>query len=126
MMRDLFCFLSNTMNDLANRSNEQQSERHHYRFHLPHVHLSSVFGDDWFALEAEPFARFFGTPTFLIAQTVVVPELVALLEQNTALTTLTKQLSERIEALTVELHAKLSPVAKSDHQAVRYRPNRSR
>jgi uncharacterized membrane protein len=43
-----------------------------YRFHLPHVHLTSVFGDDWFALKAEAFARFFGTPTFLIAQTVVV------------------------------------------------------
>jgi uncharacterized membrane protein len=43
-----------------------------YRFHLPHVHLTSVFGDDWFALKAEAFARFFGTPTFLLAQTVVV------------------------------------------------------
>jgi uncharacterized membrane protein len=29
-------------------------------------------GDDWFALQAEAFARFFGTPTFLIAQTVIV------------------------------------------------------
>jgi uncharacterized membrane protein len=43
-----------------------------YRFHLPHVHLGSVFGDDWFALKAEAFARFFGTPTFLITQTVIV------------------------------------------------------
>ena len=43
-----------------------------YRFHLPHLHLASVFGDDWFALKAEAFARFFGTPTFLIAQTVIV------------------------------------------------------
>ncbi len=42
------------------------------RFHLPHVHLASVFGDDWFALKAEAFARFFGTPIFLITQTVVV------------------------------------------------------
>jgi len=32
----------------------------------------SVFGDDWFALKAEAFARFFGTPKFLIGQTVVV------------------------------------------------------
>jgi uncharacterized membrane protein len=47
-------------------------KRHFYRFHLPHLHLSSVFGDDWFALRAEAFARFFGTPFFLIAQTVVV------------------------------------------------------
>ena len=43
-----------------------------YRFHVPHVHLASVFGDHWFALKAEAFARFFGTPTFLIGQTVVV------------------------------------------------------
>ena len=43
-----------------------------FRFHLPHMHLSSVFGDDWFALKAEAFARFFGTPTFLIAQTMIV------------------------------------------------------
>jgi uncharacterized membrane protein len=43
-----------------------------YRFHLPHLHLASVFGDDWFALKAEAFARFFGTPVFLIGQTVVV------------------------------------------------------
>jgi uncharacterized membrane protein len=43
-----------------------------YRFHLPHAHVSSVFGDDWFALKAEAFARFFGTPVFLVAQTVIV------------------------------------------------------
>jgi uncharacterized membrane protein len=43
-----------------------------YRFHLPHLHLGSVFGDDWFALKAEAFARFFGTPVFLIGQTAVV------------------------------------------------------
>jgi hypothetical protein len=41
--------------------------RHFYRFHTPHLHLQSVFGDDWFALKAEAFARFFGTPRFLIA-----------------------------------------------------------
>ena len=48
------------------------SEKHHYRFHLPHLHLTSVFGGDWFALKAEAFARFFGTPFFLIAQTIIV------------------------------------------------------
>ena len=47
-------------------------EKHHFRFHLPHVHLQSAFGDDWFALKAEAFARFFGTPIFLVGQTVVV------------------------------------------------------
>lgn len=51
-------------------SNNQKSG--FYRFHLPHAHLSSAFGDDWFALKAEAFARFFGTPVFLIAQTVIV------------------------------------------------------
>lgn len=42
------------------------------RFHLPHAHLASPFGDDWFALKAEAFARFFGTPFFLLAQTGIV------------------------------------------------------
>jgi uncharacterized membrane protein len=43
-----------------------------FRFHAPHVHLASVFGDDWFGIKAEAFARFFGTPTFLVAQTLIV------------------------------------------------------
>ena len=46
--------------------------RHHLRFHMPHAHLASVFGDDWFAVKAEGFARFFGTPTFLVIQTIIV------------------------------------------------------
>ncbi len=50
----------------------QPSDDHFFRFHLPHAHLQSAFGNDWFALKAEAFARFFGTPTFLIAQTAVV------------------------------------------------------
>jgi uncharacterized membrane protein len=45
---------------------------HSMRFHRPHAHLNSVFGGDWFALKAEAFARFFGTPLFLITQTLVV------------------------------------------------------
>lgn len=48
------------------------SREHYFRFHLPHVHLTSAFGNDWFGLKAERFARFFGTPTFLISQTVIV------------------------------------------------------
>jgi uncharacterized membrane protein len=44
----------------------------YFRFHLPHIHLGSVFGDDWFSLKAEAFARFFGTPVFLVTQTVIV------------------------------------------------------
>ena len=43
-----------------------------FRFHLSHEHLNPVFGNDWFALKAEAFARFFGTPIFLVSQTVVV------------------------------------------------------
>lgn len=48
------------------------STRHFFRFHLPYTHLSSIYGDDWFALKAEAFARFFGTPLFLVGQTVIV------------------------------------------------------
>lgn len=48
-----------------------------FRFHLPHKHLASVFGDDWFALKAEAFARFFGTPTFLVGQTMIVAAWIA-------------------------------------------------
>lgn len=50
---------------------EPQKEKF-FRYHLPHIHLNSVFGDDWFALKAESFARFFGTPGFLIGQTAIV------------------------------------------------------
>lgn len=46
--------------------------QHHFRFHAQHAHLSSVFGDSWFGSKAEAFARFFGTPTFLVSQTVLV------------------------------------------------------
>jgi uncharacterized membrane protein len=45
---------------------------HFFRFHARHEHLGSMYGDDWFALKAEAFARFFGTPTFIVIQTVIV------------------------------------------------------
>ena len=48
------------------------ASKHHLRFHAPNLHLASVFGNDWFALKAEAFARFFGTPTFLVGQTLIV------------------------------------------------------
>jgi uncharacterized membrane protein len=149
----------------------------HLRFHLPHRHLAPAFGNDWFARWAESFARFFGTPGFLIGQTLVVAiwivlnvagvwkfdlypfillnlafslqaayaaplillaqtrqadrdkahndadalhredlakesseraaQLLALMRQNTELTELTKQLAERVETLTREVHRKL-------------------
>ena len=151
------------------------------RFHRRHAHLAPTFGTDTFALKAEAFARFFGTPTFLGAQTLIVAvwivlnvtgithfdvypfillnlafslqaayaaplillaqtrqaardkaqsdadaqhrealavanaerqaetqntskQLLELLEQNTRLTEMTKQLTERIETLTCEMH----------------------
>lgn len=55
-----------------NKPTPVMNHHDHLRFHSPHAHLASVFGNDWFALKAEAFARFFGTPTFLVAQTVVV------------------------------------------------------
>jgi uncharacterized membrane protein len=153
----------------------------HLRFHRPHAHLAPTFGTDKFALRAEAFARFFGTPTFLGAQTLIVllwvclnisgvthfdvypfillnlafslqsayaaplillaqtrqaardkaqsdadaqhrealavanserqaqaahnsAQLLELLEQNTRLTQMTKELTERIENLTTEMH----------------------
>ena len=158
--------------------------KHHLRFHVPHFHLNSIFGDDWFSLKAEAFARFFGTPFFLVTQTLVVAlwiglnisgffkfdlypfillnlafslqaayaaplillaqtrqadrdkaqqdadakhreaialageqrqalavkhteQLLLLMDQNTQLTQLVKDLSQRIEAMTVEMHQKV-------------------
>ncbi|CAB1216732.1 Predicted membrane protein [Serratia liquefaciens] len=43
-----------------------------FRFYRPLKSFTHTFGDEWFALKAEAFARFFGTPTFLVGQTVVV------------------------------------------------------
>ena len=51
---------------------EPNPSQHFLRFHMPYLHLNSVFGDDWFAKKAELFARFFGTPVFLIGQTLIV------------------------------------------------------
>jgi len=168
--------------------NNLDASDHHFRFHAPHAHISSVFGTDWFGQRAEQFARFFGTPTFLIAQTVIVgvwialnvagvtqfdvypfillnlafslqaayaaplillaqtrqadrdkaladadarhredlakahferqeiarrqsEQILGLLEQNTQLTKVTQQLSERIEKLTDEIHRRLLSAA---------------
>jgi uncharacterized membrane protein len=45
---------------------------HDIRFRPPHARLTSPFGADRFGVAAEWFARGFGTPYFLIGQTVVV------------------------------------------------------
>lgn len=58
--------------DSHSRAHRHGHHHHHFRFHVRHFHLSSVFGNDWFALKAEAFARFFGTPVFLVAQTAIV------------------------------------------------------
>lgn len=166
-------------------TDNKKGDRHHLHFQQSYQHLRSVFGDEWFALKAESFARFFGTPTFLIGQTAIVAiwiilnatsivkfdvypfillnlafslqaayaaplillaqtrqadrdsastnadalhretlarestdqlhliqqqseQLIKLLEQNTALTETTKQLSMKIESLTSDIHKKLA------------------
>lgn len=50
----------------------------HRRFHVAHAHLESPFGGDWFGKRAEGFARFFGTPRFLLAQSALVAGWIAL------------------------------------------------
>lgn len=48
------------------------SEHKKFRLYRPLNGFTHTFGDQWFALKAEAFARFFGTPAFLVGQTVVV------------------------------------------------------
>jgi len=94
----------------------------YFRFHAPHQHLGLFFGENWFARKAEKFARFFGPPVFLISQTLVVLVWIGLnlfvftrfdaypfilLEQNTRLTELVKELSISIETLTMDVHSKV-------------------
>ncbi len=67
-----------------NKMNLDIEKERFFRFHRPHIHLNSVFGDDWFAVK-----------------------LMELLEENTRLTEITQKLSERIESLTVELREKI-------------------
>jgi uncharacterized membrane protein len=51
---------------------ESTTRERHLRFHAPHAHLSAPFGTDAFGRLAERFAHVFGTPEFLVGQTVVV------------------------------------------------------
>jgi uncharacterized membrane protein len=44
----------------------------------PHPHHAGAFGSDSFGRAAERFARFFGTPTFIIGQTILVALWIAL------------------------------------------------
>jgi len=43
-----------------------------FRIYKPLKGITHTFGEQWFALKAEAFARFFGTPAFLVGQTVIV------------------------------------------------------
>ncbi|TAL85841.1 MAG: DUF1003 domain-containing protein [Candidimonas sp.] len=43
-----------------------------FRFLKPHSHLTSAFGSGEFGKKAEAFARYFGTPQFLLMQTGIV------------------------------------------------------
>jgi uncharacterized membrane protein len=47
------------------------------RFHLAHAYLGSPFGGGWFGAAAERTARIFGTPQYLIGQTLVVAAWIA-------------------------------------------------
>ena len=47
-------------------------DSHHLRFLAPHGHLAAPFGSDAFGRLAETFARTFGTPRFILIQTVLV------------------------------------------------------
>jgi uncharacterized membrane protein len=44
----------------------------HRRFHREHDHLAAPFGNDPFGQAAERIARFFGTPKYILGQTIVV------------------------------------------------------
>lgn len=56
----------------------------HKRFHIANAHLETPFGTDWFGQRAEGFARFFGTPKFLLAQSVLVAGWIALNAERAA------------------------------------------
>lgn len=59
-------------------SNPAPAAVDHLRFHRAHEHLSPPFGNDGFARKAEAFARMFGSPRFLLAQTGFVAVWIAL------------------------------------------------
>ena len=60
------------MENFVDKKNVLEKFHNHLRFHAPHHHLGALFGNDWVALKAEAFARFFGTPEFLLTQTAIV------------------------------------------------------
>jgi uncharacterized membrane protein len=81
------------------------------RHQRDHQHLHGAFGTDTFGRRAEMLARLFGTPQYIVGQSVVVEELSArqlqLLQENTDLTQRVAELSEKIEQLTEAIHSRV-------------------
>jgi uncharacterized membrane protein len=48
------------------------------RYHRPHAELHSPFGGDVFGRRAEALARFFGTPRYILGQTILVAVWIAI------------------------------------------------
>ena len=57
---------------MSETSKPAQAKPDPYRFIRQHEHLHGAFGDDAFGAIAERIALFFGTPTYIIVQTVIV------------------------------------------------------
>jgi hypothetical protein len=51
-----------------NQDNHKNKENHNFRLYQPLKDGSHTFGEHWFALKAEAFARLFGTPKFWFAK----------------------------------------------------------
>jgi uncharacterized membrane protein len=49
-----------------------QPSAHHMRFHVESAHLGATFGSGSFGAIAEGIAHFFGTPQYLVGQTLMV------------------------------------------------------
>jgi len=66
--------MSTTRTDLPSDEGKAADDAsgRHLRFLEEYQHLASPFGEGGFGERAEAFARFFGTPKFLIGQTVLV------------------------------------------------------
>ena len=56
----------------ASHQTANGAKLHALRFLRPHLHLTSAFGSGAFGQKAESFARYFGTPQFLLTQTAIV------------------------------------------------------
>lgn len=62
----------------TSHSPTNEAKLHAFRFLKPHHHLATAFGSGEFGQKAESFARYFGTPQFLLAQTALVVVWIAL------------------------------------------------